>query len=40
MLTRAPMRKSAEYDNDQRILAGLAPRQVDRQLLVNARVLF
>jgi NADH-quinone oxidoreductase subunit J len=23
MLTRAPMRKSAEYDNDQRILAGL-----------------
>jgi hypothetical protein len=25
---------------DQRIAAGLAPRQVDRQLLVNARVLF
>ena len=23
MLTRAPMRKSAEYDNDQRVLAGL-----------------
>jgi NADH-quinone oxidoreductase subunit J len=23
MLTRAPMRRSAEYDNDQRILAGL-----------------
>jgi NADH-quinone oxidoreductase subunit J len=23
MLTRAPMRKTAEYDNDQRILAGL-----------------